>query len=52
MVGESCFEGVLCKTSVSLKWFVVICGDSQVAFCSCMISVDHWWTVGLTCCVR
>ena len=27
MVGESCFEGVLCKTDVSLRWFVVICCD-------------------------
>ena len=27
MVGESCFEGVLCKTDVSLRWFVVICFD-------------------------
>ena len=25
MVGESCFEGVLCKTDVSLRWFFVIC---------------------------
>ena len=27
MVGESCFEGVLYKTNVSLRWFVVICFD-------------------------
>ena len=27
MVGESYFEGVLFKTDVSLKWFVVICFD-------------------------
>ena len=27
VVGESCFEGVLCKTDVSLRWFVVICFD-------------------------
>ena len=27
MVGESCFEGVLCKTDVGLRWFVVICFD-------------------------
>jgi len=27
MVGESCFAGVLCKTDVSLRWFVVICCD-------------------------
>jgi len=27
MVGESCFEGVLGKTDLSLRWFVVICGD-------------------------
>ena len=27
MVGESCFEGVLCKRDVSLKLFVVICDD-------------------------
>ena len=27
MVGESCFEGVLCKTDVNLRWFVVICCD-------------------------
>ena len=27
MVGESCFEGVICKTNVSLRWFVVICCD-------------------------
>ena len=27
MVGESCFEGILCKPDVSLRWFDVICGD-------------------------
>ena len=27
MVGESCFKRVLCKTDVSLRWFVVICCD-------------------------
>ena len=27
MVGESCFEGVLCKIDVSLRWFVVISFD-------------------------
>ena len=27
MVGESCFEGVLCKTDVRLRWLVVICCD-------------------------
>ena len=67
MVGESCFEGVLCKTDVSLRWFFVICFDrclvdygrleaitvhSLLALCSCMISVDDAWNVGLTCCVR
>ena len=29
MVGESCFEGVLCKTDVSLRCFVVICFDQE-----------------------
>ena len=27
MLDESSFEGVLCKTDVSLRWFVVICVD-------------------------
>ena len=34
MVGESCFEGVLCKTDVGLRWFVVICFDGLLGLIS------------------
>ena len=63
MVGESCFEGVLYKTDVSLRWFVVICFDRCLVDYGRLEAItiqrtvnwlleDHAWNVGLTFCVR
>ena len=60
MVGESFFEGVLCKTYVSLRWFVVICFDRCLVDYGRLEAITvqrtvSWlpaWNVGLTCCVH